>query len=368
MKLAASLFAIVLTLGVVGLAIANEPLTVENRVATLEALHGIDRSTPTESPTSTATVESTAAPTNTPDPTATSVATSTAVPTATNEPQVCAVPAGAGTWHAPTDHEHGDAPPAWANDWSCAEFGWPVIFGGDEQTPNEYLNKERAFKGWSFSKDGVQIYIRLHFQSNPMGRSACHWHSYEVYAKDAIGAVSFWQGHVDLGCPPEDRINGGGTTAANIAANAGKQHFIVGAASLGEHEIWYVGQKFDAASWSWDFVWEINNPSTLYNVGEEADPANQATWEATGNYGTSRRLVHALYYIDGDAESRYPWRNNPGIRGWFCATPQGVITSQGSKTCNAGSIPQYVAVTMPALEGTTNVSRIYSSTGLTLPN
>lgn len=337
-----------LTLSLVYVVAADEPLTLENRVATLEALHGIDRSTPTATgtPQSTATATNTATPVT---PSATSTATAGQITDA---------------WHAPTNHEHGDAPPAWANAWSQAEFGHPIIYGGDESTPGENVHKHEAYKGFSFTKEGVQIYIRLHFQSNPHGRCT-EWHSYEVYALDQAQNVSHWQGWIPVG---EDVI-GGGANAANPHALAGNAHFIAGASIVGQAEQWYVGQKYDAASWSWDFVWQINDPTTLYRPGECDDPMNMATWETTGAMGVSRSIVHAMYYIDNGA-GRYPWRNNPGIRGWFCATPQGTITSQGSKNCGAGSLPQHVAVTMPALESVQipYVARQYSCPTCELPN
>ncbi len=117
---------------------------------------------PVEEPTATPTdeppvEEPTATPTDEPpveEPTATPtdeppVEEPTATPT--DEPPVSTVRQ---YWHAPGSHddlnvhEHGDAPPDWADEFSMASFGHPVMFGGDESTPNENVLKHQAYKGF----------------------------------------------------------------------------------------------------------------------------------------------------------------------------------------------------------------------------
>ncbi len=54
-----------------------------------------------------------------------------------------------------------------------ANFGHPVIWGGDESSgPEENTVKHVAFKGMSARLSGVDLYLRHHGMSNPLGRSA----------------------------------------------------------------------------------------------------------------------------------------------------------------------------------------------------
>ena len=237
-----------------------------------------------------------------------------------------------------------------------------MVFGGDESTPGEVaaINDPMvhvAFKGFAFVKEGVSVYVRLHLHTNPHGRSTV-WHSYEVYAQDTTGAVSFWQGWMPFGTV----VEGGGALAGNALATAGVTHFITGASTFGQPEMWYAGNKY-SVPWTWDFVVTVNDPTTLYNAGEDANPHDMNAWETTGQYGRNRTLHHAMYY--GSDSDRYPFRDTP--RGWFCADAYGSITSTGSQTCDADSLPLYVAPTMPALESVQPVSRSYACPACVMP-
>src|SRR5690606_10080162 len=106
-------------------------------------------------------------------------------------------------------HEHGDAPPQWLINWfaglgpdSRAVFGDGVIYGGDEATPGENMMKPQAFKGVAFTLQTtggpVDIYLRVHAQTNPMGHMA-RFHSFESYLRDPSGNVSIMQGWLDYG-------------------------------------------------------------------------------------------------------------------------------------------------------------------------
>jgi hypothetical protein len=129
---------------------------------------------------------------------ATLVPTATATATATNTPGAVALTG----WHAPTDHEHGDAPPQWATDFSQAHFGHGIVYGGDEaSSPMEVTMKEHVFKGIAVNTvAGGDVYLRYHAGSNPADRAA-RYHSFELYYRDTSGAVSIWQGWYDTGDP-----------------------------------------------------------------------------------------------------------------------------------------------------------------------
>lgn len=258
------------------------------------------------------------------------------------------MPANTHTWHAPTDHEHGDAPPAWADAFSCASFGHPVVFGGDESTPGEVAGINDAmvyvaFKGFYVPpKKGIELYVRLHIHSNPHGRSTV-WHSYEVYARETNGVISFWQGWMPFG----KYVTGGGTSAAFGLAGQGLKPNIAGADDASENEAWYGGNS-EVIPWTWDLLVIIHDPTTYYNRGEDVNPHDMSRWEWTGDKGLRRELSQANYQM---GSAKYPDRNVPQVRGWFCATSQGQITTTGSQTCAEGELPQYVMVSQTYTRG-----------------
>ena len=268
---------------------------------------------------------------------------------------------GVGQWTPPSSSEHGDAPPAWATAWSQAQFGHGIVYGGDEATPHEWMMKPTAFKGYSFTKDGVSVYVRVHEASNAMDRQK-QFHSYEVYARDATGAVSFWQGWLDRGDPATARFATCSTSFDKTLPATGTPHGWV-ADGCG-HEAWYTR----GPDWGWDIVDVINDATTTPKPGETANDMDPASWTTTGKLGLSR-TIYAYYYADG--ATRYPTRNSPTLRGWFCATAQGQITGSvnGPGDCAAGTLPQYVAPTMPSVETASGYTRVYPGAAtVQLPN
>ncbi len=351
---------------------------IETRVAVLEDLHGI---TPEPSPSPTSESTATVPPTNTPEPTATSTPEPTATATA---PSV-----EVGEWHPPTDHEHGDPPPQWVTDWSMAQFGHGVIYGGDEATPGEWTNKPRAFKGYSFvvrADDGtdIDVYARLHMQTNPHGRSA-RYHSCEWYFRDETEAVSFMQWWCDFG---ELRLSfaqeGQNTGYAGIYSKAllldesviatNPLNVIIGydavanpgyVAGYTGREFWYA-QVSPGGDWMPTFTVDVYGPSTYYQDGEEETATDPSTWQLTGDYGLDRRI--GFRWIAGGSTIQniqgqpYLNRNIDDPRGWFCATVYGAITDFGSSDCLDGSIPQYIALTLPTIADSANPPRYYRHT------
>ena len=293
-------------------------------------------------------------------------ATNTLEPTATNEPQGCTVPDGADVWHAPTDHGHGDAPQQWVDDWSCAQFGHQVIYGGDEQTPDENLNKHQAFKGygWTATADNgvpVDLYLRLHMQTNPLGRAA-RYHSYELYAGITGDVVAFWQGWLDFGTSPDARDSFADDYLWVIIPRYVPANHMVGfdPASNPYYEPSYSGREFWYSQLATDGGWEpviivdVYDPTTYYSDGESTDPQ---TWQTTGDYGTGPESFATLdsRWLDGRNGSRAvlseSQHGRPHAAG--SALPRrGTITSAGLEVCAAGSLPQYIAQAMPTIGDT----------------
>lgn len=352
--------------------------------------------TPTANPTPTQTPK----PTTSPAPTPTKIPLS---PTPTPTPLVSSnitptpiVLTSLNTWHEPDSHdglnvhEHGDQPPTWANEWSQVQFGHPVIFGGDESTPNENLYKHQAYKGFSMTSNGVELYIRYHAMSNPMGRTS-PFHSYEIYAKDQTDNISFWQGWNFYGYPEHRdqrmtrRNEQPGYDPTNGITWPGRGQFIIaGADKLDWNnylrcEQWYGHGGY----WAWDLSITICGATTYYSVDEHLTNITDPTlWKPTGELGSSRRLEVTHY-----------GPTNPNVTGpklptdqWFCAslrpdenrptgdTPTWKLTTAISSptACPTGYLPQFISSTFPS-EGiyfrTGNTAeKDFPATNVTLPN
>lgn len=319
-------------------------------------------------------------------------------------PTATAIPGGASLqlWHPPgahdglNAHEHGDKPPDWADEWSMANFGHPVNWGGDESSgPEENTVKHVAFKGMNARLSGVDLYIRHHGMSNPLGRSG-PFHSYEVYARDSSGNVSFWQGVQWYGYPEfrsqrmtrENEVEGTILRDGSGLPAPGRDQFIIAAPDVVDWnnflrcEQWY---GF-GGTWSWDLSVTICGASTYFHYDEhEGDIYNQSTWDKTGALGLSRRIEATHYGAD-----------NPLVTGvvvpldaWYCVQhkpnenriegsqhrPEWDITGavSGPDACPAGYLPQYKAGTFPPagvyFQTGNTVERTFPGQGIvTVPN
>jgi len=301
-------------------------------------------------------------------------------------------------WHPPgahdglNVHEHGDAPPAWADKFSTDNFGHPVIWGGDESTPSENNYKHQAYKGIAMTASGVDLYIRHHSQSNPMGRMA-PLHSYEVYGKDGSGNVSFWQGWMFFGYPEvrSQRMTRagefGGYDETYGITWPGRDQFIIASP---DHDDW--DNHLRCEQWygtgdsilSWDFGITICGASTYYTLDEHlGDVADMSTWMTTGQVGDHRRIEVSHY---GPENPNVNSNENPPTGEWFCikkeptqnratgSIPKWDYTAgvAGPTACEDGWLPQYVADTFPKagvyFQTGNTYEKAFPSTGVTLPN
>jgi len=224
------------------------------------------------------------------------VAPAPRAPTPTTEPghqhDTCA-----GTdWHTPTDHEHGDPPPAW-----IIAASYNVCFAGAFSTsPLENTAKHAAMKGFSFPNaagTGQDVYLRVHAASNPGDRSS-RYHSYEWWIRGTDGKVSHASGWYDSGDPSayDPQTNpGGGRVDRDRYGDPGMRPVILVTTQGDLCEQWYA--RPGQVDWMADFGWTICGSTTRYTPNENANPDlyNAATWPATDNLGLTRRLEFAWY-------------------------------------------------------------------------
>lgn len=143
--------------------------------------------------TATATAPATLAPaTVAPAPTGT--ATAIRATATMNHPMPMPTSVATG-WHAPTDHEHGDAPPAW------------VL-----TSPNKPFTQTReshsGYKGsYAVSPGGAESYLITHIVSTVFARSHGD-HDYQFWLRDPqSGFVAYAEGILDFGSPPPHRTS-----------------------------------------------------------------------------------------------------------------------------------------------------------------
>lgn len=346
-----------------------------------------DRYSPTSTPTPTPDHD------HEPTPTPTPVPSITTTPTPTTPP-VGGTSANMDFWHAPgahdglNGHEHGEEPPSWANEFSQANFGHAVMYGGDEATSNENVVKHQAYKGFlmdAYDASSVDVYVRYHAMSNPFGRTG-PLHSYEIYAKDSSNNVSFWQGWSFYGYP---ELRSQRMTRRHeeegLDGFPGRDQFII---SSPDHIDWENYLRCEqwyghAGLWSWDLSITICGASTFFSYDEHlGDFTNMDTWEPTGDLGNGRRLEITHY-----------GPTNPYVKGedlpfgqWFCAGIQPIQSRETGDTpiwnttgavsdpnnCPDGYLPQYVADTFPKkgvyFETGNTAEKDFPVDGVTLPN
>lgn len=269
-------------------------------------------------------------------------------------------------WHPPvvdgcaTGHEHGDAPPAW-----ITEAGYDVMFHGHFSTSEqENRLKHAGMKGFLAPLSGIDIYFRLHAISNVLDRSA-RFHSYEIWARDAGGDVSHWQGWLNTGHPirnryPRIRRPGGITPPFMLVVD--QESYDAGL----NCEQWYIR----TAPWAWNITYTICGSTTIYYPNEYAE-LDRKYWRLSP-YGTlgGRRKIEASWPPERD----YP-------TGEFVATQFGeIVTGMDDPRCSGVTrvddvdydnvcLEQYIAPTMtPVGPPDHNQEKVFDVTGVQIPN
>ena len=339
---------------------------LERRVATLEAYRAADiqRIIALENAVFGATPEPA-----TPTPTASPIPPTPVPATPTPSPApVTATPPSHDhedmRWHPPGSHgdrpahEHGDAPPQWVLD-----AGYDPQFDHPGNTPGENHPywKHTAFKGWSGRFGSQDWYGVFHLDFNPGGHVS-RFHSYQLWIRDASGAVSHMHGWLDFG--------EGNNTGPNLVLQCeGDDNVrpIISPPSLDcpvSFESWYA--RAGQAGWMPDFGFNIN--PNYYAGGDPTDPS---TWISTGYVRNLLRRIEFAWY---------PARSTQ--RGEFYATQFGDIVSGpnapacgstrtiGTRVYDVVCLRQYIA---PTLRGITfpgnSIQREFPGDGIvTLPN
>lgn len=243
-------------------------------------------------------------------------ATSTPPPTSIPEP-------GDSDWHPPTNHEHGDAPPQWV-----LNSAMPIRPFGGEAHP--------GFKGFLFDDPNCcgdlsqiqQVYVLVHIISAPAARLTQN-HSFQQWALDSSGGVSYWQGKLDAGDPN----NPGARVGRLVQGGPGPSVISVDQAALDagvKGEQWYT----QTARWAPKISWLIGDANYLFQPPESKDVA---TWVSLPppNLGLVREAE--FIWFRNDALDRVPFDTV------FCATAGGLLAD-----CSVpGALPQFVASTMP---------------------
>ncbi|MGV1048222.1 MAG: hypothetical protein ACOYD4_06835 [Solirubrobacterales bacterium] len=319
-----------------------------------------------ETPTETPTVEATATETlvATPLPTSTLVATETPVPATLTPVPPTATPLPMPTmdmtglmWHTPmahmvhgvltTVHEHGDAPPAWVVDYN----GGQPLFEHVAGTPNENGHdgfswwKHTSFKGWAGRFGTVDWYGIFHLDFNPSGHPS-RFHSYQLWLRDATGAVSHMHGWLDFGT--------GQNTYGNVIlrCNTDSQvRPIIQPVQQGcpvQFETWYA-RAGGSGQWAPDFGFNIN-PNYFANV-DYTVPGTPDTWVATGGIrNLTRRIEFAWYASRSNLRGDF-WTDQFGV---VATGPSdaicGASITVGTKTYTRVCLLQHIAPTLPTIQ------------------
>lgn len=272
-------------------------------------------------------------------------------------------------------HEHGQKQPQWVDDWSMANFGHPLIYGGDERSSEmEITHKHEAYGGFNFTftPNGCRLdgYLRYHASSTPADRSA-KVHSFEIYVRDCAGNISFNQGVYWTGDP----ANIYQRMCEQEEITIGRDQYIIRGRCVGDtslSEQWYTHFI------NWDFSLTLLNAITMYQHGEQDnDPMNPETWipalcRTSPTNSTLRQCNELTLRVEitslPNPNVTLPRQYNYPRDAWWCAQhlptigtrrytgrtlpfPYWQITGavSGPDACPAGYLPQYNASTMPAL-------------------
>lgn len=273
-------------------------------------------------------------------------------PTPTNTPTPTQTPIAGEmidmVWHEPgahgdrPAHEHGDRTPQWVLD-----AGYNPMFVHGSGTPNENVPnyKHTGFKQWAGNFNGQDWFGIFHLDFNPSGRTS-RFHSYQLWVKDATGAVSAISGWLDFGVGnntfPNVVLQCQGDDSVRPIMNVPTQNCPL------SFESWYA-RAGGSGDWAPDFGFNIN-PNYYF----DGDPNNPQTWVNTGYVRNLNRRIEFAWYL-GENGIR------PAPRGEFFTTQWGDIVTglndpicgtqrnYGEKSYTVKCIRQYIAPTLRAM-------------------
>lgn len=268
-------------------------------------------------------------------------------------------------WHPPgvahgdrPAHEHGDPPPAWLLD-----AGIRPSFMHPAMTPGENMPywKHTAFKGWSGRLKGVDWYGIFHLDFQPGGH-ASRFHGYQLWLRDATGAISHMHGWLDFGVG-----NDTGPQLVPLCGNDTPVRPVMAPTQVGcpiHFESWYA-RAGGSGDWAPDFGFNIN--PNFYAGG---DPNNPATWTNTGYVrNLDRRIEFAWYSFRSPLRGEF-WTTQwgdvvSGANDPVCGTQRTI----GARTYTVVCLRQYIAPTLTEISFPGNsVHRIFPGDGVVLPN
>lgn len=269
-------------------------------------------------------------------------------------------------WHPPvvgdceTQHEHGDAPPAWVT-----ASAWPAMFDHPGNTPNENILKHTSFKGFEARLDGIDLYVVMHLDTNPSGHNS-RFHSYQMWARDGAGEVSHWDGWTDFA---DDDAQAGPTIRRHGCDDTGERPIMAvndEACGVVRFENWYPrpGGHNGNGLWMPDFGFNV---SPNYYTG--GDPADPTTWVPTGGENATRRIEIAWYAGRSDHRGTF-WATNFGEVVSGPSAPEcGTTRTIGGRTYPVLCIQQHVSETLTSVQFPDNaVQKTYDMTGVVNPN
>jgi hypothetical protein len=270
-------------------------------------------------------------------------------------------------WHAPgvahgdrPPHEHGDAPPQWLID---AGINPTYSHVGGTPGENHSYWKHSAFKGWAGRfTDNQDWYGVFHLDFNPGGH-ASRFHSYQLWVKDATGAISSFSGWLDFG-----QGNQTGPNLVVVCGQASNERPIIMVNQTGCNplfETWYA-RAAGSGDWAPDFGFSI---APNYFAG--GDPNDPTTWTAINPWpnNANRRLEFAWY------------ANRSTLRGEFWTTQWGAVVNGpsdpicgsertiGERTYAVACLRQFIAPTLQSIQFPGNaIQRTFPDDGVELPN
>lgn len=272
-----------------------------------------------------------------------------------------------------TVHEHGDAPPDWVLGYNRtagigeAGTGRPA-YEHVAGTPNENGHdagawwKHTAFKGWAGRFQNVDWYGIFHLDFNPSGHPS-RFHSYQMWLRDATGAVSYMHGWLDFGT--------GNNTGPQVIVTCGNDSGVRPIMKVNSNtcpanqitfENWYDN---NGGAWGLDFGFNIN---ANYRAG--GDPANPASWSAIGGIKNLTRRLEFAWYPQRSTQRGEFWSDQfgrvmAGASDPRCGQPQPV----GERTYTIVCLKQYIAPSLTAIIFPGNaVQRTFPGAGVQLPN